>query len=215
MSRSGDLVPLGTNILTLSPGRHSIDGVTEATWVQMNLPVLAWHYEIVVLAAENHTGLVNNYKVITVYPISYTPRSIESYTNEMQYDGTWTGWVKNVTSIPPQEYDLQLVSGVRAVAKCQYFQRQDKTTAFNLCCGATSGESISNNMPVANLPVGYQPTQQRFFPAVALNGAERFPGFVVASSNGELSWTGESIPYPGYIVSFGEFLVSENSTVSL
>lgn len=106
-------------------------------------------------------------------------------------------------------------SGVRAVAKCQYFQRQDKTTAFNLCCGATSGESISNNMPVANLPVGYQPTQQRFFPAVALNGAERFPGFVVASSNGELSWTGESIPYPGYIVSFGEFLVSENSTVSL
>ena len=127
----------------------------------------------------------------------------------------WNDWKRLATATPPQEYNLPLVSSVREIAKCQYFQRQDKTTAFNLCCGATSGESISNNMPVANLPVGYQPTQQRFFPAVALNGAERFPGFVVASSNGELSWTGESIPYPGYIVSFGEFLVSENSTVSL
>ena len=106
--RSGELVPLGTNILTLGPGRYSVDGVTGDIWVQMNLPVLTWHYEIVVFAAEDYEGLENNHQKLITALISYNKECIDSYINEMSYDGTWTGWVKNATATPPQEFDLPI-----------------------------------------------------------------------------------------------------------
>ena len=153
LSRNGKLVPLGTNILTLSPGRYSIDGVTEDTWDQMNLPVLVWHYEIVVLGTNDEVGLINNYKVITVYPLGYSQGYIESFTNEMQYDGTWTGWVKNTTATPPQEYPLPLTEGFTPITPCTYRKNQFS----EVFVGGSTGGTITDGTVIATLPEGFRP----------------------------------------------------------
>ena len=188
MSRNGELVPLGTNILTLRPGRYNVDGVTEDTWGQMNLPVLAWHYEIVVLAAEDHTGLINNYKVITVYPFGYIPEYIESYTNEMRYDGTWTGWAKNTTETPPQEYPLPLTEGFTPITPCNYRKNQFS----EVFVGGSAGGLIEDGAVIATLPEGFRPKQTVERPATfAVSGAQA-AGSVTIMPDGNISVHGQT-----------------------
>lgn len=154
-------MPLGTNILTLSPGRYSIDGVTEDTWDQMNLPVLVWHYEIVVLGTNDEVGLINNYKVITVYPFVSAQGPAVPYTNEMQYDGTWTGWVKNATATPPQVYDLPLAVGITNIdgTTSKYWMNQDSTVHVEISVQAAS--ELADASLVATLPEGFLPAESQ------------------------------------------------------
>ena len=188
LSRNGKLVPLGTNILTLSPGRYSIDGVTEDTWDQMNLPVLVWHYEIVVLGTNDEVGLINNYKVITVYPLGYSQGYIESFTNEMQYDGTWTGWVKNTTATPPQEYPLPLTEGFTPITPCTYRKNQFS----EVFVGGSTGGTITDGTVIATLPEGFRPKQIVERPATfAVSGAQA-AGSVTIMPDGNVSVHGQS-----------------------
>ena len=188
LSRNGKLVPLGTNILTLSPGRYSIDGVTEDTWAQMNLPVLVWHYEIVVLGTNDEVGLINNYKVITVYPFGYSQGYIESFTNEMQYDGTWTGWVKNTTATPPQEYPLPLTEGFTPITPCTYRKNQFS----EVFVGGSTGGTITDGTVIATLPEGFRPKQIVERPATfAVSGAQA-AGSVTIMPDGNVSVHGQS-----------------------
>ena len=188
LSRNGKLVPLGTNILTLSPGRYSIDGVTEDTRAQMNLPVLVWHYEIVVLGTNDEVGLINNYKVITVYPFGYSQGYIESFTNEMQYDGTWTGWVKNTTATPPQEYPLPLTEGFTPITPCTYRKNQFS----EVFVGGSTGGTITDGTVIATLPEGFRPKQIVERPATfAVSGAQA-AGSVTIMPDGNVSVHGQS-----------------------
>ena len=188
VSRNGGVVPLGTNILTLRPGRYNVDGVTEDTWGKMNLPVLAWHYEIVVLAAEDHTGLINNYKVITVYPFGYIPEYIESYTNEMRYDGTWTGWAKNTTATPPQEYSLPLTEGFTPITPCTYRKNQFS----EVFVGGSTGGTITDGTVIAILPEGFRPTNIVERPATFSVSGTQAAGSVMIKQNGNISAHGQS-----------------------
>ena len=110
------------------------------------------------------------------------------------------------TATPPQEGVIPLNTGVRSIGQNSYFQQQDGGTFFFIAAGAGSdGSQISNNQVIATFPISVRPNHQYFYPAVALSGASRYPGFVVVSTNGECAWVGQAIPYPGYIVSFGWF----------
>ena len=188
LSRNGKLVPLGTNILTLSPGRYSIDGVTEDTWDQMNLPVLVWHYEIVVLGTNDEVGLINNYKVITVYPLGYSQGYIESFTNEMQYDGTWTGWVKNTTATPPQEYPLPLTEGFTPITPCTYRKNQFS----EVFVGGSTGGTITDGTVIATLPEGFRPKQTVERPATFAVSGSQAAGSVTIMPDGNVSVHGQS-----------------------
>lgn len=188
LSRNGKLVPLGTNILTLSPGRYSIDGVTEDTRAQMNLPVLVWHYEIVVLGTNDEVGLINNYKVITVYPFGYSQGYIESFTNEMQYDGTWTGWVKNTTATPPQEYPLPLTEGFTPITPCTYRKNQFS----EVFVGGSTGGTITDGTVIATLPEGFRPKQTVERPATFAVSGSQAAGSVTIMPDGNVSVHGQS-----------------------
>ncbi|MEG2124342.1 MAG: hypothetical protein RRY14_00660, partial [Hydrogenoanaerobacterium sp.] len=108
VSRAGNSVPLGTNVLTLAPGRYSVEGATTPTQVaEMNLPSQAWHYEIDMLSATNKIGVAENYKVILAYPNGTNA----IFTRRMDYMGYWTGWEQLATATPPQEFDLPVVGG--------------------------------------------------------------------------------------------------------
>ena len=188
VSRNGEVVPLGTNILTLAPGRYNVGGVTDNTWVQMGLPVLAWHYEIVVLAAENNIGLINNYKVVIVYPFGYIPEYIESYTNEMRYDGTWTGWAKNTTATPPQEYSLPLTEGFTPITPCTYRRNQ-----FNeVFVGGSTGGTMTDGTVIATLPEGFRPKQTVERPATFAVSGSQAAGSVTIMPDGNISVHGQS-----------------------
>ena len=158
MPRSGELVPLGTNILTLRPGRYSVDGVTGDIWVQMNLPVLTWHYEIVVFAAEDYEGLENNHKVITVHPISYNKECIDSYINEMSYDGTWTGWVKNATATPPQEFDLPITDSYDGTLYHRKYCKTQEGIIFLRFAVCKKVGYVEKGDVIGVLPDGYRPS---------------------------------------------------------
>ena len=188
LSRNGEVVPLGTNILTLAPGRYNVDGVTEDTRAQMNLPVLAWHYEIVVLAAENNIGLINNYKVVIVYPFGYIPEYIESYTNEMRYDGTWTGWAKNTTATPPQEYPLPLAEGFTPITPCTYRKNQFS----EVFVGGSTGGTITDGAVIATLPEGFRPKQTVERPATFAVSGSQVAGSVTIMPDGNVSVHGQS-----------------------
>ena len=179
------MVPLGTNILTLAPGRYNVDGVTDNTWVQMGLPVLAWHYEIVVLAAENNIGLINNYKVVIVYPFGYIPEYIESYTNEMRYDGTWTGWAKNTTATPPQQFDLPMAEGLIQSSASWYSKDQFGQVHVHGAISAGSG-SLGWDTLVATLPEGYRPGAKIEAPATFASGGKNGSGAVAVSTDGTI-----------------------------
>lgn len=147
---------LGTDVLSLAPGRYLIDGLTiQAN--DMHLPVPAWHYEIVVYASENKIGLTQNYKAIKVYPSN----TGAEYTNQMNYDGNWTGWVKTATATKPDEHDLPLAAGVSAtIAEPTYFKTQDGVVVVTLDINANEQIAKGTTKVVANLPAGYRPTRK-------------------------------------------------------
>lgn len=120
----------------------------------MNLPLSAWHYEIVIYASEHKAGLTQNFKVIVVYP-AY---SREEYTNRMSYEGTWTGWVKTATATKPTVYDLPLAAGCqRALPEpCEYRKSQEGRVYVTAWIIRTSG-NFAENEHIATLPEGYRP----------------------------------------------------------
>lgn len=167
VSRAGELVPLGTNILTLAPGRYCVDGVPDTdTANSMNLPVTTWHYEIDVIAAENKTGLIGNYKVISVYPSSTV---VLPYINIMNYEGEWTGWTRIPTATPPQERNLTLQSGFTANGDCTFFVTQE--SAVFLAGGVSGTLPANQDTQIGTLPADVSPAAQRRRPAVTNAGA--------------------------------------------
>lgn len=151
---AGEPVPLGTNILTLAPGRYSVDQVPNTEMAnKMNLPVTAWHCEIDVIAAINATGLVSNYKVIIVYPRLDV---VLPYINIMNYEGNWTGWTLISTATPPEEYDIPFRSGWQANGmKATYCKSQEGICIVN--CAAYGTGTASDNF-IATLPEGFHPS---------------------------------------------------------
>lgn len=151
---AGEPVPLGTNILTLAPGRYSVDQVPNTEMAnKMNLPVTGWHYEIDVLAAINATGLVSNHKVIIVYPRTDV---VLPYINIMNYEGNWTGWTLISTATPPEEYDIPFRSGWQANGmKATYCKSQEGICIVN--CAVYGTGTASDNF-IASLPEGFHPS---------------------------------------------------------
>lgn len=147
-------MPLGTNILTLAPGRYSVDGVSDTDMANsMNLPVTTWHYEIDVIAAANATGLVSNYKVIIVYPSSNV---VLPYINIMNYEGKWTGWTKIPTATPPQEYQIPFRSGWSGSgSNSTYCKTQEEICIVNC---SVYGEGTASDNFIASLPEGFRPS---------------------------------------------------------
>lgn len=157
VSRAGELVPLGTNILPFAPGRYSVDGVSDADMANsMNLPVLTWHYEIDVIAAANATGLVSNYKAIIVYPSSNV---VLPYINIMNYEGEWTGWTKISTATPPQEQNLMLSSGwnIKQGGHAMFFKTQENVV--HVIMSICSNAAVSAGDVIATIPVGFRPAK--------------------------------------------------------
>ena len=180
VSRAGELVPLGTNILTLAPGRYSVDGVPDTDMANsMNLPVTTWHYEIDVIAAANATGLVSNYKVIIVYPSSNV---VLPYINIMNYEGKWTGWTQIPTTTPPEVHNLTLASEVTNIDGYQsvYFKTQENIVTVILQCKGT----FADNQHTASLPVDCYPKRNMKIPCI--DGYTRTVGFLLVNIDGTI-----------------------------
>ena len=184
VSRAGELVPLGTNILTLAPGRYSVDGVSDTDMANsMNLPVTTWHYEIDVIAAANATGLVSNYKVIIVYPSSNV---VLPYINIMNYEGKWTGWTQIPTATPPEMYNLPLADGFSVWGVCSYFKTQDNIVTLNVNLSHTL-VTAGNDVIIGNLPVGFRPIGH-VIAAAYCNGA----GYIFIDYHGVIRMRGDA-----------------------
>ena len=122
----------------------------------MHLPVTTWHYEIDVLAGENKTGLTQNYKVIIVYPSG----SLACYTNQMDYTGNWTGWVKQATATPLQEIDLPLAAGWSAYPEhtANFVKTQEGLVVVTADVYKGPGTTIDPGYHrISQLPPGYWP----------------------------------------------------------
>lgn len=173
-------MPLGTNILTLAPGRYSVDGVPDTDMANsMNLPVTTWHYEIDVIAAANATGLVSNYKVIIVYPSSNV---VLPYINIMNYEGKWTGWTQIPTTTPPEVHNLTLASEVTNIDGYQsvYFKTQENIVTVILQCKGT----FADNQHTASLPVDCYPKRNMTIPCI--DGYTRTVGFLLVNIDGTI-----------------------------
>ena len=202
VSRAGELVPLGTNILTLAPGRYFVDGVLDTdTANSMNLPVTAWHYEIDVMAAANKTGLVSNYKVIIVYPGSNV---VLPYINIMNYGGEWTGWTRISTATPPQEHEISFRSGWSNAAKSSYCKTQEGICVVN--CAVYGTGAASYNF-IATLPAGFRPNATVCRAAHAHKGGIRGIAEAQIAANGDIAIYS---PIEFDYVSFGATFQAQN-----
>ena len=174
VTKAGENLPLGTNILALAPGRYSVDGVGPSDWAGMNLPIPTWHYEIIVYASENKPGEMHNYKVITVFP-SYANNI---YINRMGYEGNWTGWVRLATATPPEEYLLPLESGWSGDG---YYCMDD--FGFMHISGSFTVNTEPNGWAtIASLPFGYRP--KNAWRTMSVSAATGNPVYVAIYPNG-------------------------------
>ena len=172
VTRAGESVPLGTNILSLAPGRYSVDELPDPeTANKMNLPVTTWHYEIDVIAAANSAGLINNYKIIIVYPNS---TMVLPYINLMNYSGKWTGWARIATATPPEEIPLQLAAGIthhNPGTKSTISRSQEGLVVVHFFCTKVDGSDMGSGEVIATLPEGFRPSTNVHIPAsVSLDG---------------------------------------------
>ena len=202
VSRAGELVPLGTNILTLAPGRYSVDGVPDTDMANsMNLPVTTWHYEIDVIAAANATGLVSNYKVIIVYPSSNV---VLPYINIMNYEGKWTGWTRISTSTPPQEHEISFRSGWENATKSTYCKTQEGICVVNC---AVYGTGAARDNFIAALPAGFRPN------ATVCRAAHAYKGGIRGIAEAQIAANGDIVIYSPIefdYVSFGATFLVQN-----
>ena len=189
-------MPLGTNILTLAPGRYSVDQVPNTEMAnKMNLPVTTWHYEIDVLAAINATGLVSNYKVIIVYPRTDV---VLPYINIMNYEGNWTGWTLISTATSPQEYDLPLAMGATAfVAGYKNTYSKDQFGIVRVWFSIHFDTLPAVDSIIFTLPAGFRPNSVCCFSAI-LSMLENFcalisiyPDGTARVNHGTIAQTGE------------------------
>lgn len=180
VNKAGELIVLGTDVLSLAPGRYLIDGLTiQAN--DMHLPVPAWHYEIVVYASENKIGLAQNYKAIKVYPSN----TGAEYTNQMNYDGNWTGWVKTATATPPQEHDLPLAAGVTGTVR--YSKDQFGTVRLS---GLISFPSDTTEISIfGTLPNGFRPQNGQYISSCGWleGGANVVPLMLAVNADGTVA----------------------------
>ena len=203
VSCAGEHVPLGTNILTLAPGRYFVDSVPDTdTANSMNLPVTAWHYEIDVMAAENKTGLVSNYKVIIVYPGSNV---VLPYINIMNYEGEWTGWTRISTATPPQEHEISFRSGWSSTAtKSTYCKTQEGICVVNC---AVYGTGVASDNFIATLPAGFRPN------ATVCRAAHAYRGGIRGIAEAQIAANGDIVIYSPIefdYISFGATFLAQN-----
>lgn len=95
----------GADVLALPPGRYWVENLTAEQTAAMNLPVSAWHYEIVVIGKANQAGTTENYKEVTVIT-----NHGETYKNMLSWN-TWNGWQKYVTA---SEITLNSIGAAKA-----------------------------------------------------------------------------------------------------
>ena len=99
------------NVLNLAPGRYCYEGNSDKQTTEMNLPSIAWHWEITVIASSNVEGTTNNYKVVLA-----VNSASEVYRNVLAWD-TWGGWNKIATVGDLANY-LPLSGGTMTGALC-------------------------------------------------------------------------------------------------
>ena len=80
------------NVLNLAPGRYYYEGSSDKQTTEMHLPVIAWHWEITVIAAINAEGATHNYKMILA-----VNNGCVAYYNFLSWD-TWGGWNRIATA---------------------------------------------------------------------------------------------------------------------
>ena len=203
VSRAGEQLRLGTDILTLAPGRYFVDGVLDTdTANSMNLPVTAWHYEIDVMAAENKTGLVSNYKVIIVYPSSNV---VLPYINIMNYGGEWTGWTQISTATPPQEYQIPFRSGWSGSGSNSTYCKTQEDICIVNC--SVYGEGIASDNFIATLPAGFRPN------ATVCRAAHAYKGGIRGIAEAQIAANGDIVIYSPIefdYVSFGATFLAQN-----
>lgn len=71
--------------------------------------------------------------------------------------GAWSGWVKDATATPPQEYDLPLAAGVNRIRKTYYIKKQNGRAQVHFCVSFQA--SGFRAVTIGTLPVGYRPSE--------------------------------------------------------
>lgn len=156
-------IPLGTDILTLGPGRYSIDGVTADIVASMNLPIAQWHYTVNVYAAHDKVGLEYNYKVIMVFAVDVPL----PFINQMNWGGGWTGWYSLTTSRSPDEHWLTISDGLVGNSDMSNTYRKSNDGRVTVGLGVTAADSassssetyIADGSSVFILPAGFRTYQ--------------------------------------------------------
>lgn len=99
------------NVLNLAPGRYWYEGSSDKQVTEMNLPCLAWHWEITVIATAHAEGTTGNYKIIL---------AVENgggvYRKVLSWD-SWGVWNKIATVGDLANY-LPLSGGTMTGALC-------------------------------------------------------------------------------------------------
>lgn len=90
------------NVLALIPGRYRYEGNDPEQTTTMNLPSIAWHWEIIVIADREIVESSNGYKVIIA-----VNQAGQVFKNILQWE-TWTGWQEIVTTNNIGNFSLPL-----------------------------------------------------------------------------------------------------------
>ena len=94
----------------------------------------------------------------------------------------WSGWVKQSTAEPPQEYDLPLAEGITTTQRCVYHKNQFSEVSVR---GIASG-NIVNGVLIATLPVGFRPAYTLEYPATFAADGDRPAGTISVGTDGTI-----------------------------
>lgn len=97
----------------------------------------------------------------------------------------WSGWVKQSTAEPPQEYSLPLAEGLVQSSASWYSMDQFNQVHVHGAISAGSG-SLEWDTLVATLPEGYRPGAKIEAPATFASGGKNGSGAVAVSADGTI-----------------------------
>lgn len=89
------------------------------------------------------------------------------------------------TATPPQEYNLPLADGITALQPCTYYKNQ----FGEVTVGGSVAGTISQDIIIGTLPVGYRPSKVIERPATIGTGPTRYPGTIFINPYGVITIT--------------------------
>lgn len=103
----------------------------------------------------------------------------------LQSDGSWKSVCDIATATPPEEYDLPLAEGITALQPCTYYKNQ----FGEVTVGGSVAGTISQDIIIGTLPVGYRPSKVIERPATIGTGSTRYPGTIFINPYGVITIT--------------------------